>query len=169
MKTRYSILLLTLFFIVSVSYSQESGKKSKAERKLEQQKQTEELMNSKTFVFRGSNAFTEKGKTINMASGPNTVSFSPEMIISDLPFFGEAKTASAAYGGTGGYKFEGKPDEYTLEATKKGWKLKAVVKTGNDTYTMNLSIGPDGTANLNIFSINRSSMRYNGEVKKAEE
>lgn len=169
MKTRYSVLVLMLFFVFSSSYSQEPAKKSKSEKKLEKQKQTEELMNSKTFEFIGSNAFTEKGKTISMTSGPNTVSFSPEMIKSDLPFFGEAKTASAAYGGQGGYKFEGKPDEFTLENTKKGWKLKAVVKTGNETYTLNLTASPEGSANLNIYSISRSSMRYNGEIKKPEE
>ena len=168
MKTGNYILILMLLFVVTASYSQESEKKTKAERKLEKEKQTEELMNSKTFVFKGSTAFTEKGKTISITSGANTASFSPEMINCDLPFFGEAKTASAAYGGQGGYKFEGKPDEFTLENTKKGWKLKAVVKTGNETYTMNLTASPDGSSNLNVYSISRSSMRYNGEVGKAD-
>jgi hypothetical protein len=168
MKTGKYILILMLLFAFSASYSQEPEKKSKSEKKLEQQKQTEELMNSKTFVFKGSTAFSEKGKTISITSGANTVSFSPELIKCDLPFFGEAKTASAAYGGQGGYRFEGKPDEFTLENTKKGWKLKAVVKTGNDTFTMNMTASPEGSANLNLYSINRSSMRYNGEVKKPE-
>ena len=168
MKTGNYILILMLLFVVTASYSQESEKKTKAERKLEKEKQTEELMNSKTFVFIGSNAFSQKGKMISMTSGANTVSFSPEMIKSNLPFFGEAKTASAAYGGQDGYKFEGKPDEFTLENIKKGWELNAEVKTGNETYTMNLTVSPDGSANLLVFSLNRSSMRYNGEVRKPD-
>ena len=169
MKTRYAVILLMLIFVISTGYSQENKKKSKQEKKIERQKQTEELMNSKTFLFEGNTAYPQGGKPVTITSGPNTVSFSPDMIKSNLPFFGKATSASTIYGGQGGYMFEGKPDEFTLESTKKGWELKAVVKTGTDTFTMNLTASPDGNANLNVYSINRSSMRYNGEIRKPEE
>jgi hypothetical protein len=169
MKTKYSILIILFVFLVSAVYAQETGKKSKQERKLERQKQTEELVNSKTFLFIGSNAYPETGRPITISSGPNTVNFSPEMIKSNLPFFGQVKTASAGFGAQTGYTFEGKPEEYTIESSKKGYKLKAVVRDGNDSYTLNMSIGDDGNANLNVYSINRSSMRYNGEIRKPEE
>ena len=169
MKARYYVMLTLLLFVITSGYSQDKTKKSKEEKKLEQQKQTEELMNSKTFIFEGNTAYSQGGKPITITSGPNTVSFSPGMIKSNLPFFGKANTASAGYGGQSGYVFEGKPDEFTLENTKKGWKLKAVVKTGNDTFTMNLTAGSDANATLNVYSINRSQMRYNGEIRKVEE
>jgi hypothetical protein len=168
MKTRYSILILMFLFVITASYSQESGKKSKEERKLELQKQTEDLMNSKIFLFVGNTAYSEGGKSVAISSGPNTVSFSPDLIKSNLPFFGTAKTASAGYGGQSGYTFEGKPDEYTVDSTKKGYTVKAVVKSGNDNFTMNLTISPEGGANLSVYSINRSSMRYNGEIRKED-
>jgi hypothetical protein len=169
MKTRYYMLTLMLLFVVSASYAQESGKKSKAERKIEQQNQTKELVDSKIFLFLGNTAYSEKGRSVTITSGPNTVSFSPEIVKSNLPFFGEAKTASAGFGSQTGYTFEGKPEEYTFESVKKGYKLKTVVKANNETYTLNLTISPDGNANLNIYSINKSSMRYNGEIRKPEE
>lgn len=169
MKTRYSILILILLFVFPASYAQKSGKKSKDERKLEQQNLTEELVNSKIFLFEGNTAFSEGGKPITITSGPNTVSFSPELVKSMLPFFGTARTASAGFGGQSGYTFEGKPEEYVIESSKKGYKLKAVVREGNESYTLNMSIGSDGTANLRVFSINRSSMRYNGVIRKPEE
>jgi len=169
MKTKYLTSLLILFLVIASGYSQDSEKKSKEERKLEQQKQTEELVNSKTFLFIGSTAYPENGQPISITSGANTVNFSTEMIKSNLPFFGQVKTASAGYGAQSGYTFEGKPEEYTIESSKKGYKLKAVVREGNETYTLNMSIGDDGNANLNVYSINRSSMRYNGEIRKPEE
>lgn len=166
MKKRYPAILVVLLFISFTGYSQEVPKKSKEERKLEIQKQTEELINSGVFQFIGSTAITQRGKSITITSGANSVSFSPDLVKSDLPFFGEAKTASAGFAGAGGYKFEGKPDEYKFESAKKVNKLKAVVKTGNESYTLNLTINNDGSANLSVFSINRSSMRYNGRIVK---
>lgn len=155
-------------FFISTAYAQEAGKKSKEERKLEQQKITEELVNSKIFLFVGSTAYSEGGKSVTITSGPNTVSFSPEMVKSNLPFFGTTTSASAGFGGQSGYTFEGKPDEYTIENAKKGYKLKAVVKSNNESYTLNLSISAEGNANLSVYSINRSSMRYNGDIRKED-
>lgn len=168
MKTGYLVPIILLFFTISTGYSQETTKKTKEERKLEQQKQTKELVESKAFIFVGNTAYSEGGKSVTITSGPNTVSFSSEMVKSNLPFFGTAKTASAGFGGQSGYTFEGKPDVFTVDSTKKGFQLKAVVKTGNDSYTLNLSISPDGNGNLNVYSINRSSMRYNGEIRRSE-
>jgi hypothetical protein len=168
MKTGYSILILLLFF-VSATHAQEAEKKSKEERKSEQQKKTKELVNSKTFLFIGNRAYSEGGKSFTLTSDPNSVSFSQEMIKSNLPFFGTVKTASAGYGTQSGYTFEGKPDEFTIDSTKKGFQVKAVVKTVNEKYTLNLSISQVGDASLNVYSINRSSMRYNGDIRSSED
>jgi hypothetical protein len=169
MKTRYGVLLLMLLFVISTGYSQDKEKKSKQEKKLEKQKMVEELMNSKTFLFEGYMAYSEKGKSVNISSGANSVSFTPDLIKSDLPFFGEARTASAGYGSPGGLKFEGKPDEFTVDSTKKGYNVKANVKTGNESYKLNLSVGTDGNATLYVYSVNRSSMRFSGDIIKMEE
>jgi len=169
MISRYSFSIVILIFLFSSVLAQKSAKKTKQERKLAEQKHTEELMSSSVFVFKGVTAFSERGRPVSITSGPNTVSFSREMIKSDLPFFGTARTASAGFGQPAGYMFEGKPEEYVLENTKKGYKLRAVVKTVNESYTLNLTVSPGGIGNLNIFSINRSSMRYNGEIKKTEQ
>ena len=168
MKSKYSIVLVTFLFVLSTGYSQESAKKTKEQKKAEKQEEIKRLVDARTFIFTGITAYSQKGRSVNISSGANSVSFSPDMIKSDLPFFGEAKTASAAFGGQSGYKFEGKPDKYTLEPYKKGWKLFAVVNTGNEKYTMNLTVGTDGNANLNVFSINRSQMRYSGDIKAVQ-
>jgi hypothetical protein len=88
---RYIFLLPLFIFIPAALFSQEnSSKKSKEERKLEQQKQTEELVNSKTFVFVGTMAYPQGGKSVNLATTPNFIKFSPDMIESDMPFYGRA-------------------------------------------------------------------------------
>jgi len=150
------------------AFPQETAKKSKQERDLEKQKQIEELVNSKNFMFIARTAFSQRGRAIQLTSRPNTVAFSPDLISSDLPFFGRAY-AGAAYGESVGYTFEGKPDVFTIEPDKKGYNIKAVVKTPADTYTLILLAGSGGSASLTISSNNRSTMSYSGDISKAEE
>jgi hypothetical protein len=127
MKTRFSILFMIFIFLAGSGYAQENTKKSKEERKLESQKQTEELINSKNFVFIGMNALPQGGRTVNILSGNNTVKFQPELIKSEMPFFGEMNSG-AGYDRQTGMVFEGKPEEYTFKKTKKGYLIEAVVQ-----------------------------------------
>lgn len=162
--------IIILFSIPAGLFSQEkSTKKSKEERKLEQQKQTEELVNSKTFVFIGSMAYPQGGRSVNLATRPNFVKFSPELIDSDMPFFGRAYSG-AGYGGSsdGGLTFKGAPDEFSVKKTKKGFEIQSKVKTGNENFNLSLSVGTTGNASLTISSAGRSPMSYSGDISKAE-
>jgi hypothetical protein len=148
--------------------AQEPVKKSKQELKLEKQKETEDMLMNKTFVFVARSAFPSAGRQTSITSGASTVKFQPELITSDLPFFGTAYSG-VGYGGQGGMKFEGKPEKFTVEKTKKsGYEITAVVKTTEDSYNIILTAGSDGYASLSIHSNNRSSMSYSGVIEKPE-
>ena len=117
MKTGYSLIIVLLLITVAFANGQEPAKKTKQEKKLEKQKETEELLNSKSFVFVARTAFPSGGRQTSITSGANNVKFTPELITSNLPFFGTA-TSPTGYGTDSGMKFEGKPEEYTMVKKK---------------------------------------------------
>lgn len=171
MNSKSGILLVIFLCIPVIMVSQESAKKkSREEKKLEQQKQTEELVNSKTFVFIGSMAYPQGGRSVNLATRPNFVKFSPDLIDSDMPFFGRAYSG-AGYGGSsdGGLTFKGTPGDYKVEKTKKGFEISSKVKTGNENYNISLSVAASGNASLTISSAGRSPMSYSGAISKTED
>ncbi len=169
MKTKVLFVLVLSALITTPGFSQEKTKKElKEERKIEKQKQTEALVNSKEFLFTARTAMPQGGRSIDLTTNPGSVKFSPDLIKSEMPYFGRV-TGSAAYGGRdGGMKFEGKPDEYSVTAKKKGYQVSAVVKGENDTYRLSLSVSLEGSASLSVTSNNRSVITYNGEISALE-
>jgi hypothetical protein len=168
MIIRNSYWLIFLALIPGILFSQEKSKKElKAERKLEQQKKTEAMVTSKSFVFTGSMAYPQGGRSVNLTTTPNFVKFGPDEIESDMPFYGRAYSG-AGYGGPTGLNFKGKPDEFTVEKTSKGYFIQASVKSDNDSYKLSLTVGTEGNASLSISSVNRSSMSYSGNISGAE-
>jgi hypothetical protein len=168
MKTKNIFLVLLLSLVVTMSFAQEKTRKQLREaRKIEKQKQTEILVNSKEFVFVARNASPQGFRNIDLTANPNYLKFQPDFIESEMPFFGTGYTG-IAYRGDSGLHFEGKPLEYTFKKEKKAYQIKAVVKGQYDVYTMFLSIFFDGSATLSINSNNRSTISYNGEIRPIE-
>ena len=168
MKTKNIFLVLLLSLVVTMSFAQEKTRKQLREAsKIEKQKQTEILVNSKEFIFVARNASPQGFSSVDLTTNPNYIKFQPDFIKSEMPFFGTAYSG-VAYHGDGGLNFEGKPLEYTFKKEKKTYQIKAVVKGQYDVYTMYLSVFYDGSASLSINSNNRSTISYNGEIEPIE-
>jgi len=168
MKAKVLIILALSALIITPGFSQEKTKKElKKERKIERQKQTEALVNSREFVFSARTAMAQGGRSIDLSSNPGSVKFLPDLIKSDMPYFGRV-TGFISYGGDGGMKFEGIPEGYTVTAEKKGYQVNAVVKGENDIYRLSLSVSLEGGASLAITSNNRSVITYSGEISAPE-
>jgi hypothetical protein len=168
MKTRISLLVILFSLFALAGYTQEKTKKQlKEEQKIEKQKQIDSLVNSKTFVFNARTALPQGTRSVNLSSSSYFMNLSPELIKSELPFYGKAY-AGVGYGGEQGMKFEGKPDDYKVEKGKKNYSVSAVVKGNNDTYRISLSVGFEGGTTLTITSNNRSPMSFNGDVVAPE-
>jgi len=149
-------------------YSQgKSTKQTKEQKKAEQAAKIEALMNSREFTFVGATALPTGGRQVNLATNTNYLKFQPEMIDSQMPYFGRAYSTSG-YGTDAGMKFKGKPDEFRVEKTKKGWDVNATVTDQNDKYTIYLSVTASGSAHLNLTSGRQSSISYNGEIFTSE-
>jgi hypothetical protein len=168
MKTKNIFLVLLLSLFVTMNFAQEKTRKQlKEARKIEKQKQTYILANSREFVFVARNASPQGFRNIDLTSNPNYIKFQPDFIKSEMPFFGRAYSG-VAYRGDGGLNFEGKPQEYTIKKEKKSYLIKAIVKGQYDVYTMYLSVFFDSSASLSINSNNRSTISYNGEIRAIE-
>ena len=169
MKSGILVLVTVLLVLSTSGFAQEKSKKQlKEERKIEAQKQTEVLMNSKVFVFVGRTAQPSSTRTIDLTTNTNYVKFSPELIESSMPFFGQAYSG-IGYGGDQGLKFEGKPEKFIIKKGKKNYQIDAEVKGTNDRYKLSLSISfGGGLASLTIISNNRSPISYIGELSAPE-
>ncbi|MFQ6600066.1 DUF4251 domain-containing protein [Flavobacterium sp. C3NV] len=164
MKTKLSILLVLLCFLLSPVFAQEKTKKElKAEKEQQQQKEIETLINSKSFVFEAQKVNPQGGRVIILDYNTYFLKFNTEKTTSDLPFFGRA--FNVAYGGDGGIKFEGVPENIKIEKKKKSYILKATVKGKDDVYNLTFSIFLNGGATLFVNSNNKASISYDGEIK----
>lgn len=157
---------ISLFFIMSVAcgYSQEKTKKQiKEEQKIEKRKQTEGLVEAKTFVFVARTALPQGYKSINLSSDWYQVKFTPDTIVSYLPYYGKAYSG-VGYGNDTGLKFEGQPVDLTLTKGKKNYSMSVKVKGSDDTYQLYLTVGFEGSASLTVNSAKRSIISYRGDI-----
>lgn len=164
MKTKLSILLVLLCFLHSPVFAQEKTKKElKADKEQQQQKEIEAFINSKSFVFEAQKVNPQGGRVIILDYNTYFLKFNTEKTTSDLPFFGRA--FNVAYGGDGGIKFEGVPENIKIEKKKKSYILKATVKGKDDVYNLTFSIFLNGGATLFVNSNNKASISYDGKIK----
>jgi len=164
MKTTVSVLLVLLCFLSFPVIAQEKTKKElKAERDLQKQKEIEGLIDAKKFNFEAQKATPQGGRFINLDYNTYFLKFNPEKTTADLPFFGRA--FNIAYGGDGGIKFEGIPQNIKIDKKKKSYMITASVKGKDDVYDLMLSVFFDGGATLSINSNNRAFISYDGEIR----
>ena len=163
MKKKF-VQMILLFLIGTVPVmAQTTDKKAEKEKKrIELENAISALVESKTFEFRANRALPTGYKSVDLTTNPNFVKFKPDLIVSEMPYFGKAY--SVTYGRDGGLKFEGKPEVYTIEKKKKNYEIEVKVKDKNDYFTINLTVAFEGSSSMSISSNNRSSISYNGEV-----
>jgi len=168
MKTRIFLSIAFLIFIFGAAFSQEKSKKElKEEEKLMKQKQIEELINTKNFVFKGRWALPMGAKQIDLSTNPNYVKFNPDLMDGYMPFFGTA-TAGIGFGSDNTIKFKEKPESFNIVKNKKNFQIDAKVKGETDVYRISLSVTFEGSCSMSIISNNRSTISYQGEILPAE-
>lgn len=164
MKLRFLIIIILLTQVMPAAFCQGKSKKElKEETKLEKQNQTEALIDSRVFIFVARYAYPTGSRQINLPANSNYVSFRPEMIEANMPYFGTAYTG-IGYGGDSGLKFKGQPEIFKVERRKKGFLINATVKGTNDVFRLSLEVTNSGSASLSVISVNRSTITYQGEI-----
>jgi hypothetical protein len=171
MKTKILLMTTLLIFSLITVYGkvQDKDKKAiKAEKRLQLQKQIEEIINSRQFIFIGERALPMWGTSITLTPNSNYFKFDPANIESYMPFFGDAYSVN--YNVDPGVKFEGKPGEFEIKQLQKGkgYDIRVKVSIPSDTYDIFMHVSLDGTANLTISSFKRSSISYMGSLSIPE-
>ncbi|RUT69274.1 DUF4251 domain-containing protein [Flavobacterium cupreum] len=160
-------LVLCCFLSFAVPAQEKSKKELRAARELQKQKETENLITSKNFVFNAEKANPLGYRMIILDYNTYTIKVTKENVVCDLPFFGRAY--KVAYGSSdGGIKFEGKPENITIEKKKKSYLVKMIVKGKDDVYNLLFTVFYDGGTNVSVTSNNRASISYDGEIKAPE-
>jgi hypothetical protein len=160
------VLFLSVFILACsmAVHSQESTKSNQSEvRRIKNRKQVEKIVNAKEFIFVARIAIPSGMQSVNLPSGQNYVKFEPELIDSNLPFFGTANFG-VGYGTDPALHFKGKPDVFTIIKQEKNYLVNVVFKGESDIFKLSITIGFEGNASLTITSNKRSTISYQGEI-----
>lgn len=165
MRIKSIILVVVLAMATSISFGQHKSKKQlREERRIAQFKKTELLIGGNAFIFIARNCSPLGFTNIDLTNNSNYLRFEPELITSEMPFFGTSYRG-LPYGGDAGLHFKGMPQEYSVKKLDKYYEISTVVKDRYDAYRLLLTVFYDGSATLLINSNNRSSISYNSDIR----
>ena len=155
-----SILLSIMVSLSQITYAQNSEKQEKENAKIEAIKQ---MVEARRFVFMAQSATPMSGRTRQLTYDYK-LKIKKDTIESDLPYYGRAYTASP--GDTdGGINFKTTSFEYSSkEGPKGGWDIIIAPKQIKNVNRMLLSISNSGYGTLQVTSITRQTISFNGYV-----
>jgi hypothetical protein len=160
LKTFKRILPLLLFMAVFTGNTNIVIAQKKVSAK---EMEIKNLLYSQQYIFYAQSVIPSSGRQRFLTS-EYTVSISKDTIVSYLPYFGRAY--SATMGSTdGGIKFTSVDFDYKISERKKGgWEISIHPKGGQDVQKLNFTVYNNGTAYLFVNSNNRQSISFNGYV-----
>ena len=120
------------------------------------------MVDNKDFIFVAESVSPMSGRRRELSSGYQ-ISISKDSIISHLPFFGRGYTAPISPADVD-FDFTATKFTYTTAAASKGWTISIKPVDQNYLQELYFRIFDNGSAYLNITSINRSSIAYNGYI-----
>jgi hypothetical protein len=116
-------------------------------------------------MFKATRAVPTGYKSVDLTANPGRVKFSPELIVSEMPYFGKVYTVSF---GDGSLNFFGQPDVFTVGRKSNNYAIEAKVKVEDDSYTINLTVNFEGSSSMSISSGHRALISYSGEICATE-
>lgn len=160
---RLGVLILVVLFTAFTGFQKNDKKALKAKARLEMA----QLIESGKFRFVARSANSILG-TFDRLSYNYDMVFDSLRIAANLPYYGRAY--SVPYGRDGGVKFDLKTDriDKNWNERKKLFTLSTELSDSNDTYSINLTAGLDGFADLRINFRDRTWMSYYGTIEKIE-
>ncbi|RFS21984.1 DUF4251 domain-containing protein [Chitinophaga silvatica] len=156
---KLSLLLVAGLLAAPLLHAQNT----KAEKKAEKLAAVKSLIDSQNFVFNAQNAFPVGGRMRNITSNYD-LTITKDSVISFLPYFGRAFTAD--YNVTKSpLDFVSTSFEYSVAPGKKdGWAVTIKPKDNKSVQTMYLTVSSEGYASLQVTSIDRTSISFNGDI-----
>ena len=122
------------------------------------------LIDKQDYIFYAQYATPMTGRQRYLTSD-YIVKVSKDTVISDLPYFGRAYSASI--NGEGGIKFTSTSFDYKITPKKKGgWDISIKPKDVSAVQQFNMTVFENGSASLQVASTNRQSISFNGYIKE---
>ncbi|MFB9052382.1 DUF4251 domain-containing protein [Formosa undariae] len=168
---KHIFLVIALVFGMQLTFSQTKAEKKAA--KLEKQEleyaEVKTLVEKKHFIFEGEWATTQKGRRISLIGNPNYLVIDSTQTKAELPYFGIVQIAN--YGGDGGISFDNTYSEYDLSYNdkKRSATIKYDTSNKNEKLSVTLQIYGTQSASLTLYSSNRNSITYQGNIKPIAE
>lgn len=120
------------------------------------------MIDSQSFVFVPQYVNPMSGRKRYLSSGFE-ISISRDTIVSYLPFFGRGYIAPISPADVD-FDFTSTKFTYTITPAKRGWNISIKPKDQRYLQELYFRIYDDASASLNITSIDRSSISYDGYI-----
>ncbi len=93
-----------------------------------------------------------------------------DSVSGDLAYFGELRVAGYASANDAGIKFNGEPINYVVleNDKKKDVTIKFKIKNRNEQFDVVMVLFPNKSANVSIYSANRTGIRYSGTIESVD-
>ncbi|MFV0365097.1 MAG: DUF4251 domain-containing protein [Mangrovibacterium sp.] len=155
--------ILLAIVLVLGGMSVQAQKLSRKEREAIQSQEVKAQLDSGVFTFEARSAQPMSGRQIELTS-EYTLSLNGDSIEVYLPYFGRAY--SAPYGGQGGIEFKTLmvSNKKIYKEKKSCYQYDIEVATSDDRYSLQLTVGLSGFANLSVRSNNRQSIGFQGTI-----
>lgn len=157
-------LLVATVLIGNTLWAQETKREQRKAREKEKIEEISELFEGKKLTFVAQFANPMGGKIIHLTS-EYTLEIDDSFISAYLPFYGRAYRADLS--GDGGIKFKEQAQKIEWDKEKKNYLVSMDVRAQNDVYQLRLTISKTGSATLNVSSVNKASISFNGFVVKS--
>lgn len=108
------------------------------------------------------------GGSISLNGSNYELKITPDSVIAYLPYYGRAYTAPMG-NDDGGIKFTSTKFTYESAKTKKGWQVTIAIKDTKDNERLNLNIGANGYAALNVSTNTKQSISFNGYIAERKQ
>ena len=136
------------------------------EERIAQETALREAIEKRAFVVAVDKAFPV-GEGMRVLTSPYSLTVNGNEVKSYLPFFGRAY--SVPYGGGAGLIFDSTITDYQLLFDKKGKAtIEFKTKSKDDQFVYNVSIFVNGSASVNVMSVNRQSISFTGKASPQE-
>jgi hypothetical protein len=152
-----------LLLLLAVSYGS-MAQNTKKERQAKKIAEIKAMVDAGNYVFKAEFANPMRGGNINLTSEYDLV-VGPDTLIAYLPSYGRAYVAPID-AMDGGIHFTSTKFTYTKQPNKKGgWDVYVKPADAKDVEKMYLNISDDGYASLQITSVNRDPISFQGYIE----
>lgn len=161
-----SSLFIILFLIGTMLFAQEKTKKSRKEIRKERAAQriaeVDSILSSGTFYFDINSAHSSLFNTVHLTD-LYFIKLTPDSVFTNLPYYGRAYRINYS-DEDGGINLSHPHTALETEMRKKNKQYSFSVKTNFDKYDFYVSVSSTGYASISVSSMNRQTIRFNGEL-----